>query len=247
MSNRTLDAVKELAEKTLNLSSPETPHYRETAYIYNGLGELTLPYLGMYTYQIPFEEVTTINAVEHREVDQSKSFHGESVFMAIHLPGESIARELIETRKYSQKGCAVFFDGPEVPEELKEKCDHEGERFRLGEIEAFKVNREKAKSGTAGYKIKPDKRVYEWMRIHTPDDEVFASQSRRTSREDQTALAINKLADIAGQLARQQETSPEPVVEEPVAHEPVAEGVPVIKRKRGRPKRKPPENPEDHK
>ena len=85
------------------------------------------------------------------------------------------------------------------------------------------------------------------MRKYTPDDEVFASQSHRTSQASQTASAINKLTDIADRLTRQQETPPEPVVEEPVAHEPVAEGVPVIKRKRGRPKRKPPENPEDHK
>jgi uncharacterized protein YbaA (DUF1428 family) len=222
MSRKTLDRP----ETENDLSKTSNERARETAYIYNGFGDLSLPYLGAYTYDIPYGEVTEIHSVEHREVDQSKSFDGTSVYMAIHLPGESIARELIETRQFNQKGCAVFFDGPDVSPELKEKCDVEGERFILGEIEAFKINREKAKAGTAGYKIKPDHMVYEWMRKYTPDDEVFASQSHRTSQASQTASAINKLTDIADRLTRQQGVSQEPVVEEP---EP--------KPKRGRPRK----------
>jgi hypothetical protein len=229
MSSKTLDPPK--VENDLSKTSHEQA--RETAYIYNGFGDLSLPYLGAYTYDIPYGEVTAVHAVEHREVDQSKSFDGNSIYMAIHLPGESIARELIETRKFNQRGCAVFFDGPDISPALKEKCDSEGERFILGEIEAFKINREKAKAGTAGYKIKPDKMVYDWMRKYTPDDEVFASQSHRTSQAAQTASAINKLTDIADRLTRQQEVLPAPAVEEPVAEEPVAEPKP----KRGRPRK----------
>jgi uncharacterized protein YbaA (DUF1428 family) len=224
MSRKTLDRPE--TENDLSKTSHERA--RETAYIYNGFGDLSLPYLGAYTYDIPYGEVTEIHSVEHREVDQSKSFDGTSVYMSIHLPGESIARELIETRQFNQKGCAVFFDGPDVSPALKEKCDSEGERFILGEIEAFKINREKAKAGTAGYKIKPDHMVYEWMRKYTPDDEVFASQSHRTSQASQTASAINKLTDIADRLTRQQETPPEPVVEE---------SEPEPKPKRGRPRK----------
>jgi hypothetical protein len=228
MLNKTIDRPNGATDP----ASTTHEQARETAYIYNGFGDITLPYLGAYTYHIPYGEVTRIDAVEHREVDQSKSFDGNSVYMAIHLPGESIARELIETRKFNQKGCAVFFDGPDVSAALKEKCDAEGERFILGEIEAFKVNREKAKAGTAGYKIKPDHMVYEWMRKYTPDDEVFASQSEKTSQAAQTASAINKLTDIADRLTRQQEAPPELVVEEPES-EPKA--------KRGRPRKNPEE------
>ena len=224
MLNKTLERPNGATDPSSK--SHEQP--RETAYIYNGFGDLSLPYLGAYTYEIPYGEVTTISSVEHREVDQSKSFDGNSVYMAIHLPGESIARELIETRKFNQKGCAVFFDGPKISDELKQKCDSEGERFILGEIEAFKINREKAKAGTAGYKIKPDHMIYDWMRKYTPDDEVFASQSEKTAAAAAQVLAINKLTDIADRLTRQQEPRPEPVEEE-VESEPKA--------KRGRPRK----------
>jgi hypothetical protein len=224
MLNKTIDRPNGATDP----ASTAHEQARETAYIYNGFGDITLPYLGAYTYHIPYGEVTRIDAVEHREVDQSKSFDGNSVYMAIHLPGESIARELIETRKFNQKGCAVFFDGPDVSAALKEKCDTDGERFQLGEIEAFKVNREKAKAGTAGFKIKPDERVYEWMQKHTPDDEVFASQSEKTAAAAAQFIAINKLTDIADRLTRQQEPQPEPVEQE-VESEPKA--------KRGRPRK----------
>jgi hypothetical protein len=241
MINKTLDPPE--------VGQEESKH--ETAYIYNGYSKITLPYLGAYTYEIPYREVTTIRSVEHKEVDQSKSFDGNSVYVAMHLPGESIARELIETRKFNQKGCAVFFDGPDVPSALKDKCDSEGLRHALGEIQAFKVNREKAKAGTAGFKIKPDRMILEWMEIHTPDDEVFASQSQKTDSAAQTAFALQQMSETNSKLTdivvsikaaerlemtrkdvaakyQRQEPLPEPVVEEPV---------PESKPKRGRPRK----------
>lgn len=206
----TLDQVKELLKRVPNLKQmveeaekPREHKIAETAYIYNAYGDLDLQYLGVYMFHLPVGEATRIDAKEHREVDHGKSVDGNMVWTNIHLPGESIAREIIESqsRGYNKKGCEVFLGGPDVPKAVRERCEESARRHILAEIAQFKVNREKAKAGTPGYKIKPDGRVYSWMERYSPDDEVFAEQSQKTEQAKQTATAIERLTDIVAELA----------------------------------------------
>lgn len=232
-----IESVKELLGKIPNLPElikeaqrqPERP-VSDICYVYNGYDDITLKYLGMYSFTFKRGEVTKINAIEYREPDQSKSEGKNIVYQNHHLPGESIARELIETRKFGDKGLAVFIEGPEAPKRLKDECDAKGLAYRLRKIEEFKVNREKAKAGTAGFKIRPDVNVARWLQEHSPDDEYFATQHTKTAANTTMADAVSKLTTIVETLVAKDSAKAEE-----------AKG-PVLTP----PKRKPMESPEAH-
>ncbi len=214
-------AVKELLQKVPNIEQviqevkkqPAKP-LADVAYVYNGYDDVTLKHLGMYEYHFPYGKVTRVGPLpEHREKNAGESVGREVVFQTIPLKGESIARELIEVRGYAKKGMWVFVNGTgKVPDEIKAQCDSDGERHARTEIERFKVGREKAKAGTPGYRMKPDARIYSWMKRYSPDDELFAEQSRRSDTAQTTARALAQLTEIAKALAERTtgEVVPEP-------------------------------------
>ena len=212
MSSVIVNAVKELIDKVPTIEevireqkkAPSRP-YADTAYVYNGFGDITLQFAGQYFYELPFGKVTKIGPLpEHKERNDFESRGSEVIYTTIPLKGESIAREIIETRGYAKKGMGVFINGTGiVPAELKKECDSTGDRFARTEVERFKVGREKAKAGTAGYAMVPSTRIYDWMRKFTPDDEIFAEQSKKTDVAAVTAHAIDRIGAVLELLLKQ--------------------------------------------
>ncbi len=204
MSNGIIDAVRDLARQVPNLgdlvreaTAEKIKPPAEVAYIYNGFDDLNLQYLGRYQFILPRHKVTRIDAKpEHREKNENDSDAKHTEYRLIPLAGESIAREIIENRGLQERGLVVFLDGPNVPKALKEEADEAGKRHILTQIEAFKVGRDKARAGIAGYKIKPDPSVYKWMQEYNPDDELFGEGHRKTDSTDKIAEAISILTQF---------------------------------------------------
>lgn len=214
-------AIKELIAKVPNIeeeirrvkNAAGIRQLADIAWVYNGTGELSLQYLGQYKYDFPFGKVTRIETLgDHKEVNEQRSVGHELVYDSHPIKGEWIARELIDNRGWGTKGFGIFFNTTgKVPEELKSQCDAAGERFIRTEIEKFKTNREKAKSGAPGFKIKPDATMYGWMKRYSPDDEVFADQSNRTQAASVTASSLEKLTQIVSALVEDRlRTNPSP-------------------------------------
>jgi len=203
MSKSVIEAIEDLVGKVPDIEQQiaqvrqkqAVKPAADIAWVYNGYGDVTFDYLGQYKFHFPFGEVTKVSTLhDHREIVASESIGQEIVFRSHPIKGEWIARELIETRQFSDKGMAVFFnkDGV-VPADLKQKCDEEGYRFAMSEIERYKISREKAKAGVPGYGAKPSLRVYTLLQKYAPDDEVFAEQSRKTDTAKTMADAIAQL------------------------------------------------------
>ena len=229
MSSTLTATIKELLEKVPNFrdmvdeaAKPPVVEVADIAYVYNGYDPLDLQYLGMYQYHFPFQEVTRIEArPNHREVDANNSEFLAGVkqlsWKIIPLKGESIARELIENRMFTERGMVVFLDGPTCPRAIKEAANQIGLDFRRKEIERFKVGRDKARARVPGYKLKPDPRVYEWMKVLCPDDPMFGEQHSQTDSNSQISQAINLLT----RLVSQKEAVSAPVIIQ------AGEGIPI--------------------
>ncbi len=197
------EVVRELTAKIPNIEelvreakkAPDTP-VADTAYIYNGYDDLTLDYLGRYKYELKRGQVTRIDPLpNHKEINQNDSNGAEVKWRLIPLKGESIAREIIETRGFNERGIFVSTD-PRIGQRMKDEADATGRAWILTQIEAFKVGRDKARAGIAGYKLKPDPSVYRWMQQFTPDDELFGEQHRKADQQGQIASAIDLLTKL---------------------------------------------------
>lgn len=198
-----------LAELVARATAPIEKRLEETAYVYNGYADKTLVYLGAFEYFIPFGKVTKIDGKpEYREPNQQKSAKGQIVWETIPMKGESIAREIIENRKYNELGIVVFTETPAVdketgdfiaPKELKKVADEIGRIARLSAIQAFRIGREKAKSGIAGHPMRPPDHLIPWLSEYAPDDEFFANQSTKT---DQMTVLTNAFSMMAEMFSR---------------------------------------------
>jgi hypothetical protein len=238
-----LDSIKELIAKVPNLEQvvaqarqqAAVKPVADVAYVYNGFGDIRLEYLGRYHYDFEFGKVTKIETIhEHMEVNAERSTGRELVYDVMPLKGENIARELIEGRGYGRKGMAIFFNNTGIPpRELKEKADAEGEQCARTSIENFKTARDKARSGIAGFKMKPDARIYNWMKKYSPDDDMFAEQHRKSNASELTAASLDTLTKLMGVVLQRQAdaaASVPPPVEAPVVEEPKPEGYPKMRK-----------------
>lgn len=209
MSN-TVEAVKELLSKVPNIqeliqeaTKPVERTWAETAYIYNGYGDITIKYAGV-TYELKFNEVTPIKGrMNHREVDQFSSKDGSVKFIPTPLPGERIAREMIDGRGLKDRGFLVLTT-PTISAEDREECLRKGEDSALQRIESYKIGRDRVKAGQAG-KNRPDPRTYGFMKKYAPDDEIFARQNRQTVAQTNMAEALVQLAASNKLVAELQE------------------------------------------
>lgn len=213
--------IKQLIEEA---EKPKETVVAETAYIYNGYGvDVVLMHLGI-EYPCKAYEISTIHGMpDYKEIDPSRSRPDAIEWYQIPLKGEFIAHELVNKQDWDKRGMAVFTNmewdeeaqAEVVPRHVKDAADERGHRYWTSRIEEFKVNRKKAESGIAGYKINPDENLYNKMKELSPDDVHFAQGSQKRidqliagSIEDrgQLADAIRMLAEIAqGQGRRAQE------------------------------------------
>lgn len=202
----TVEAVKELLAKIPNLKelikeaeAPKVRTWSDTAWIYNGCEDRILTHLGI-DYTIKRGELTKINSLaNYKEIDQGKSTGDEVVWTPVPMTGEFIACELIYEHGFHEQGFMVLTE-PTISEADRRRCDDLARRYKLQRIEQFKIHRDKARAGIVGYKINPDKRVYDWMLEYTPDDAMFAEQSRNRDSSSQIAAAIEMLTRlVAGQ------------------------------------------------
>lgn len=204
----TLEAVKELLNKIPNLKelireaeAPKVRTWADTAWIYNGCEDRILTHLGI-DYTVKRGELTKISGMpNYREIDQGKSSGEEIVWTPIPLTGEFIACELIYEHGLHEQGMTALTE-PMISDSERNRCDEVAKRYKLQRIEQFKVHRDKARAGIIGYKINPDKRVYDWMLEYTPDDAMFAEQSRNRDSTSQIASVLELLTRlVAGQQA----------------------------------------------
>lgn len=213
--------LKQLIEEA---EKPKETVIAETAYIYNGYGvDLTLMHLGI-EYPCKAYEVTTVYGMpDYKEIDPQRSRPDAIEWFHIPLKGEFIAHELVNKHGFDSHGLTVFtelewndeLERETVPRHVKDAADEKGRIYWIGKIEEFKVNRKKAESGVAGYKINPDPNLYYKMKEYSPDDVHFAQTNQKRidqliagSIEDRSVLAeaIKMLAEIAqGQGRRNSE------------------------------------------
>lgn len=214
----------------------------DTAWIYNGYADITLHHVGI-PYFLKAGEVTRIDGLpDYQEVDQNTSSGKDLNYRPMPLKGEYIAREMIDNRKFGDYGFVVFTDGPEIKPEVKAAADERAIQHKKQAIEQFKIGREKAKSGTAGYKINPDPQIYQWMKQYSPDDPMFAEQSTKTEANNEIARAIAMMAQLLG---AQQQPKTEAVTVN-TATPVVSESQSTEESKSEKPKRKPFESKEDY-
>lgn len=195
-----IDAMKDLLAKVPNAQElmaeaarPVERAWQETAYVFNGFDEVTVRYAGQ-PYHLPFGKVTAIHGKpQHKEIDQLASRDGYTKFQQLPLTGERIAREMIEGRGLTERGLVVLLTST-ITKEAETAALELGYDYKMNKIESYKIGRDRAKSGQPG-KMRPDKLVYKWMKQYSPDDEIFAQQSRRTDSQTTTADALKMLAE----------------------------------------------------
>lgn len=237
----TIEAIRALIAKIPNLKhlieeaeKPKETVVAETAYIYNGYGvDVVLMHVGI-EYPCKAYEITTIYGMpDYKEIDPQRSRPDAIEWFHLPMKGEFIAHELVNKQDFDKRGMAVFTtmewdedaQADVVPRHVKDAADERGHRYWTSRIEEFKVNRKKAESGIAGYKINPDENLYTKMKELSPDDVHFAQGSQKRidqliagSIEDrgQLADAIRMLAEIArGNRAEPVMLNLNTIVEEP--------------------------------
>lgn len=226
----TIEAIRALIQKIPNIrqlieeaEKPKETVIAETAYIYNGYGvDVVLMHLGI-EYPCKANDVTTIHGMpDYKEIDPSRSRPDAIEWYHLPLKGEFIAHELVNKQDFDKRGMSVFTEmewdedaqAHVVPRHVKDAADERGHRYWTARIEEFKVNRKKAESGIAGYKINPDENLYSKMKDLSPDDVHFAQSSQKRINQimdgvledrGQLADAIRMLAEIARGQARPNE------------------------------------------
>ena len=182
------------------------PVLADKAWIFNGYSEMSLTYLGRYTYRLPYGEMVEVGPlVNHREIDETATMQHRGphnpygvAWKTIPLQGEYIARELLTLagRNLGKRGIFVTtnVNDPELPARRAEALEM-GRRTAIQAIEAFKVSRRERDAGSGG-KFKPDARVWNWMKEYAPDDEFFGGKSKQTEANTLMATAVDKIAQL---------------------------------------------------